>query len=206
MLPADPRYLGATVTEEGTNFAIWTSGADAVELCLFDEVNGELVESRYSLSHRNGPIWHGYLAGVRPGQRYGYRIHGPWIPEQNLRFNPAKLLIDPYAHALSGELQYVPEIYGHKSKDGFGDGDLTIRDIRDSAGKVPFSVVTAHKPHHINRIDPSWAHTYIYEAHTNGLTASNLEIPESARGQYKDLGDPNTNAHQKELSITAFAL
>jgi glycogen operon protein len=123
MLPADPRYLGATVTEEGTNFAIWTSGADAVELCLFDEVNGELVESRYSLSHRNGPIWHGYLAGVRPGQRYGYRIHGPWIPEQNLRFNPAKLLIDPYAHKLTGNVQYVPEIYGHQSKDGWGNGD-----------------------------------------------------------------------------------
>ena len=75
MLPADPRYLGATVTEEGTNFAIWTSGADAVELCLFDEVAGELVESRYSLSHRNGPIWHGYLAGVRAGQ---WRPHVVW--------------------------------------------------------------------------------------------------------------------------------
>uniref|UniRef100_UPI00404A2C35 glycogen debranching protein GlgX n=1 Tax=Candidatus Planktophila sp. TaxID=2175601 RepID=UPI00404A2C35 len=206
MLPADPRYLGAIVTEEGTNFAIWTSGADAVELCLFDEVAGELVESRYSLSHRNGPIWHGYLAGVRPGQKYGYRIHGPWIPEQNLRFNPAKLLIDPYAHQLSGELQYVPEIYGHQSKDGWGNGDLTIRDIRDSAGKVPFSVVTDYKPSQINRIDHRWAHTYIYEAHVSGLTANNLNIPAEERGTYKALGHPSTIAHLKSLGITALEL
>ncbi len=206
MLPADPRYLGATVTEEGTNFAIWTSGADAVELCLFDEINGESVESRYSLSHRNGPIWHGYLAGVRAGQKYGYRIHGPWIPEQNLRFNPAKLLIDPYAHELAGELQYVPEIYGHQSKDGWGNGDLTIRDLRDSAGKVPFSVVTDHKPRHINRIDHQWAHTYIYEAHVQGLTASNPNIPFEERGTYKALGHPSTIAHLTKLGITALEL
>ena len=206
MLPADPRYLGATVTEEGTNFAIWTSGADAVELCLFDEVAGELVESRYSLSHRNGPIWHGYLAGVRPGQRYGYRIHGPWIPEQNLRFNPAKLLLDPYAHRLSGELQYVPEIYGHQSEDGWGNGDLTIRDIRDNAGKVPFSVVTDYQPRIINRIDHRWAHTYIYEAHVQGLTASNPDIPIEERGTYKALGHPSTIAHLTKLGITALEL
>ena len=81
MLPADPRTLGATVTDGGTNFAIWSNAADAVELCLFNEVNGKFVETRYAMSHRNGPIWHGYLAGVRPGQRYGYRVYGPWIPE-----------------------------------------------------------------------------------------------------------------------------
>ena len=206
MLPADPRYLGATVTEEGTNFALWTSGADAVELCLFDEVNGELVESRYSLSHRNGPIWHGYLAGVRPGQRYGYRVHGPWIPEQNLRFNPAKLLLDPYAHELSGELQYVPEIYGHQSDDGWGNGDLATRDLRDSAGKVPFSVVTDHKTREIKRLDHLWAHTYIYEAHVQGLTASNPDIPIQERGTYKALGHPSTIEHLTKLGITALEL
>jgi len=206
MLPADPRYLGATVTEEGTNFALWTSGADAVELCLFDEVNGALVESRYSLSHRNGPIWHGYLAGVRPGQRYGYRVHGPWIPEQNLRFNPAKLLLDPYAHELSGELQYVPEIYGHQSDDGWGNGDLATRDLRDSAGKVPFSVVTDHKTREIKRLDHLWAHTYIYEAHVQGLTASNPDIPIQERGTYKALGHPSTIEHLTKLGITALEL
>ena len=80
VLPADPRTLGATVTQGGTNFAIWSNAADAVELCLFNEINGALVETRFAMSHRNGPIWHGYLAGVRPGQRYGYRMYGPWHP------------------------------------------------------------------------------------------------------------------------------
>jgi isoamylase len=206
MLPADPRYLGATVTEEGTNFAIWTSGADAVDLCLFDEVNGELIEFRYSLAHRSGPIWHGYLAGVRPGQKYGYRVHGPWIPEQNLRFNSAKLLIDPYAHELSGEVQYVPEIYGHQSDDGWGNGNLATRDLRDNAGKVPFSVVTDHKPHDIKRLDHLWAHTYIYEAHVQGLTASNPDIPVQERGTYKALGHPSTIEHLTKLGITALEL
>jgi glycogen operon protein len=123
-----------------------------------------------------------------------------------LRFNPAKLLLDPYAHELSGELQYVPEIYGHQSKDGWGNGDLTICDIRDSAGKVPFSVVTDHKPRQINRIDHRWAHTYIYEAHVNGLTANNLEIPVEERGTYKALGHPSTIAHLQGLGITALEL
>lgn len=108
MLQADPRYLGAIPTEEGTNFAIWAEAADAVELCLFTEVNGKLLETRFALSHRNGPIFHGYLKGVRPGQRYGYRVYGPWEPERGSRFNPNKLLIDPYAHHLDGELLYVP--------------------------------------------------------------------------------------------------
>ena len=91
MHPADPRTLGATLTEGGCNFAIWSNAADAIELCLFNEVNGKLVESRFALSHRNGPIWHGYLAGVREGQRYGYRIYGPWQPAYGSRFNAAKL-------------------------------------------------------------------------------------------------------------------
>lgn len=206
MLPADPRYLGATVTEEGANFAIWTTGADAVELCLFDEINNELIETRYTLSHRNGPIWHGYLAGVRTGQRYGYRIHGPWNPELNLRFNPAKLLLDPYAHKLVGDLSYLPEIYGHQSKDGYGNGDLTIRDLRNNVGKVPFSVVTDHKPREIKRLDHRWAHTYIYEAHVEGLTKNNLAIPEQERGTYKALAHPSTITHLKELGITALEL
>ena len=140
MLPADPRTLGSTVTEGGTNFAIWSNAADAVELCLFNEVNGKMVETRFAMSHRNGPIWHGYLAGVRPGQRYGYRVYGPWLPEHGVRFNAAKLLLDPYAHAIDGELEYCPEIYGHVAVDEIGNGDLNQRDARDSAGKLEAKV------------------------------------------------------------------
>lgn len=206
MLPADPRFLGATLTSEGTNFALWSEVADAVELCLFNEINGKLVETRFALAHRTGPIWHGYLAGVREGQRYGYRVYGPWNPQQGLRFNPAKLLIDPYTHLLEGEVQYVPEIYGHVNNDGLGDGDIEIRDDRDSAGKVPYSVVTNHKPREIHRLNTPWAKTVVYEAHVRGLTAKNPQIDPSERGTYKALGHPSTIAHLKKIGVTALEL
>ena len=206
MLPADPRTLGATITEGGANFAIWSNAADAVELCLFNEVNGKLVETRFAMSHRNGPIWHGYLAGVRPGQRYGYRVYGPWQPENGVRFNAAKLLIDPYAHQLAGELNYVPEIYGHVASDGTGDGDSSIRDDRDSAGNVPYSVVTNHQVREIHRPLTPWANTLIYEAHVQGFTAKNQAIPENERGTYKALGHPSTIAHLKKIGATALEL
>lgn len=206
MLPADPRVLGATLTDGGCNFAIWSNAADAVELCLFNEINGKLVETRFALSHRNGPIWHGYLAGVRAGQRYGFRIYGPWIPEQGARFNSAKLLIDPYAHKLSGQLHYVPEIYGHVATDGLGNGDTSIRDNRDSADFVPLSVVVPHTPREVNRPIYPWAQEVIYEAHVQGLTAKNLEIPLEERGTYKALGHPSTISYLKNLGVTALEL
>jgi isoamylase len=206
VLPADPRFLGATLTSEGTNFALWSEAADAVELCLFNEINGKLIETRFALAHRTGPIWHGYLAGVREGQRYGYRVYGPWNPQQGLRFNASKLLIDPYAHLLDGEVQYVPEIYGHLSNDGLGEGDIEVRDDRDSAGKVPYSVVTNHQPRNIVRLNTAWARTLIYEAHVRGLTATNREIDPNERGTYKALGHPSTIAHLKKLGVTALEL
>ncbi len=206
MLQADPRYLGAMPTEEGTNFAIWAEAADAVELCLFDEVNGKLVETRYSLTHRNGPIFHGYLKGVRVGQRYGYRVYGPWEPERGARFNPNKLLIDPYAHELDRNLQYVAEIYGHESSDGFGSGDSTKMDLRDSAKFIPLSVVTAHQPRQINYPRINWQDTVIYEAHVKGLTWNNQAIPQSERGTYKALAHQSTIEYLKTLGVTALEL
>ena len=206
MLPADPRTLGATVTDGGTNFAIWSNAADAIELCLFNEVKGKLVETRFAMSHRNGPIWHGYLAGVRAGQRYGYRVYGPWQPESGVRFNAAKLLIDPYTHHLDGELEYVPEIYGHVAQDGVGTGDTTVRDARNSAGHVPYSVVTDHRARTIERPLIPWAQTLIYEAHVQGLTAKNMEIPAHERGTYKALGHPSTIAHLKKIGVNVLEL
>ena len=206
MQPADSRYLGATLTNDGCNFALWSEAADAVELCLFNEINGQLVETRFSLAHRTGPIWHGYLAGVRSGQRYGYRVYGPWQPDRGLRFNPAKLLLDPYAHQLAGQIEYVPEIYSHTSSDGFGTGDVSLQDQRDNAGKVPLSVVTDHHPRSIHRLNTPWAHTVIYEAHVQGLTAKNPAIDEIDRGTYKALGHPTTIAHLKKMGITALEL
>ena len=206
MLPADPRFLGATITDGGTNFALWSDAADAVELCLFNENNGHLVETRFALAHRTGPIWHGYLAGVRQGQRYGFRVYGPWKPEQGVRFNAAKLLIDPHTHLLEGSVEYVPEIYGHVSTDALGSGDLYARDNRDSAGKVPYSIVTSHRPRKINRLNTPWSKTFIYEAHVQGLTALNPEIDPAERGSYKALGHPSTISHLKKLGVTAIEL
>ncbi len=194
------------MTNDGCNFALWSEAADAVELCLFNEINGQLVETRFSLAHRTGPIWHGYLAGVRSGQRYGYRVYGPWQPDRGLRFNPAKLLLDPYAHQLAGQIEYVPEIYSHTSSDGFGTGDVSLQDQRDNAGKVPLSVVTDHHPRSIHRLNTPWAHTVIYEAHVQGLTAKNPAIDEIDRGTYKALGHPTTIAHLKKMGITALEL
>ncbi len=206
MHPADPRTLGATLTEGGCNFAIWSNAADAVELCLFNEVNGKLVETRFALSHRNGPIWHGYLAGVRAGQRYGYRVYGSWQPEYGSRFNAAKLLIDPYTHRLDGNLTYTPEIYSHLAQDAIGTGASDVRDNRDSAGFVPYSVVTDYQPREIHRPLTSWTSTVIYEAHVQGLTAKNDRIPKEERGTYKALGHESTIAHLQHLGVTAVEL
>lgn len=206
MLPADPRTLGATLTDGGCNFALWSNAATAVELCLFNEVNGKLIETRFALSHRNGPIWHGYLAGVRAGQRYGYRVYGTWAPQYGSRFNAAKLLIDPYAHKLDGALQYRAEIFSHVAQDGTGAGDTNLRDNRDSAGFVPYSVVTDYRAREVHRPIYSWTEEVIYEAHVQGLTAKNFAIPESERGTYKALGHPSTIAHLKEIGVTALEL
>jgi isoamylase len=143
---------------------------------------------------------------VREGQRYGYRVYGTWAPEYGSRFNAAKLLIDPYAHKLDGELQYSAEIYGHVAPDGTGAGDTTLRDDRDSAGFVPYSVVTDYRAREISRPIYSWTQEVIYEAHVQGLTAKNHEIPESERGTYKALGHPSTIAHLKEIGVTALEL
>ena len=206
MKPADKRYLGAGLTEQGCNFAIWAAAADAVELCLFNEINGKLVETRFALSHRDGPIFHGYLAGIRAGQRYGYRIYGPWDPARGWRFNPNKLLIDPYAHKLEGELIYCPEIYGHQALDATGAGDTMVMDTRDSAGKIPYSVVADIRVPQIHRPNTPWRETVIYEAHVKGLTQFNFDIPENERGTYKALGHESTIHYLKNLGVTALEL
>ena len=206
MKPGDPHLLGAHVTEGGTNFALWAPAADSVELSLIDDVDGRLEETRFALAHREGPIWHGYLAGVRPGQRYGYRVFGPWAPDQGWRFNPSKILIDPYAHLLSGDVKYSPEIFGHQSLDSIGTGDPRIQDQRDSLGYVPLSVVTDHRRRSISRPNIAWQRTVIYEAHVRGFTLRNEKIPIEERGTYKALGHPSTIEYLARLGVTALEL
>lgn len=206
MRPANPNALGTQISEGGTNFAIWAPAADGVELCLIDERAGRLVESRFALAHREGPIWHGFLSEVGVGQHYGYRVYGPWQPERGWRFNPKKLLIDPYAHLLTGSLKYSPEIFGHYATDSIGTGDPHIRDDRDSLPFVPFSVVTDYRPRPIHRPNNSWNQSVIYEAHVRGLTLRNEAIPPHERGTYKALGHPSTIDYLQRLGITALEL
>lgn len=206
MKPANPHILGNQVVADGTDFALWAPAADAVELCLFDKREDQWIETRFSLAHRDGPIWHGHLTGIGVGQLYGYRVYGPWRPEQGWRFNPAKVLIDPYAHHVKGEVIYSPEIFGHFALDAMGNGELNIQDQRNSLGFVPLSVVTENKPRIINRPRTHWRRTFIYEAHVRGLTANNLEIPEEERGTFKALGHPSTINHLQRLGVSALEL
>jgi glycogen operon protein len=206
MTRGDQRHLGANLTATGANFAIWAPSATAVQLSLIDLVDGEFHEERINLVDRNGPIYHCHIEGVRAGQRYGFRVDGPWDPQNGWRFNPHKLLLDPTAHLLAGELQYVPEIYSHHAVDGIGTGDLNAMDTRDNMAFVPHSVVI--ESHRVNDTRPlnHWSQTIIYEAHVRGLTEFNHHIPEDERGTYKALGHPSTIDYLKTLGITALEL
>jgi isoamylase len=203
MRPANPLNLGANFDGSGTGFAIWSSSAEEVELCLFDERG---TESRYSLSNRDGAVWHGYLAGVSPGQQYGYRVHGDWNPAQGQRANAKKLLLDPNAHAIGGSLIYDAAIYGHRAEDPWGRGDTNQIDVRDSAPFVPKSLVTNHPKREIHRPNISWSESVIYEAHVRGFTAHHPQIDPKVRGTYAALGHPAVIAHLQRVGATAIEL
>ncbi|TDE56895.1 glycogen debranching enzyme GlgX [Nonomuraea mesophila] len=197
--PGDPYPLGATYDGAGTNFSLYTEVADKVELCLFNEDN---TESRVPLTEVDGFIWHGYLPGIGPGQRYGYRVHGPYDPANGLRCNPAKLLLDPYAMAIEGGVRWHEAVYGYR----FGQPDS--RNDLDSAPYVPRSIV----------INPffGWGHdrppatpyhdTVIYEAHVRGLTICHPKIPRHVRGTYAALHHPEILDHLTKLGVTALEL
>ncbi|MQA99942.1 MAG: hypothetical protein GEU78_06570 [Actinobacteria bacterium] len=133
--PGEPTPLGARWTGEGTNFALFSENATGVELCLFDERGDQTV---LPLTDVTAFVWHGYVPGVGPGQRYGFRVHGPFAPERGHRFNPSKLLIDPYAHAIEGDVEWSPETYSYPFDDP--RGDLALYQA-DDAANVPKSVV-----------------------------------------------------------------
>jgi isoamylase len=203
MRPAIPTRLGATFDGQGTAFALWSDNADAVEVCLLDD---DLIETRFTLPHKDGPVWHGYLAGVRPGQRYGFRVHGEWNPSSGSLFNPHKLLLDPYAHHVEGQLQYVPEIYGHRATDALGSGDLAHRDERDSRLYVPYGVVTDAPAREVTRPNTPWAKTVIYEANVRALTELNQAIAPETRGSYAALAHESVIEHLLSLGVTAIEL
>ena len=198
--PGRPYPLGATWDGAGTNFALWSAGATAVDLCLFDD---DGTEHRVPLEELTYHVWHGYLPGVGPGRRYGYRVHGPWDPSRGLRFNPAKLLADPYARALAGRVDHDGPLYGHS-----GDPYHGPRDERDSAPSVPRSVVVAPSPPVPDTERPRvpWEDTVIYEVHVRGFTEQNPQIPPELRGTYAGLAHPASIAHLRSLGVTAVEL
>jgi isoamylase len=191
--------LGATYDGAGTNFALFSEVAERIELCLFDD---DGVETKVPIEEVDAYCWHAYLPSVGPGQRYGYRVHGPWDPGEGVRCNPAKLLLDPYAKAIDGEVDWNAACFGYD----FGDEDS--RNDDDSAPHVPKSVV--HNPFFDWGNDRPPAiplhESVIYEVHAKGFTARHPDIPEALRGTYAGLGHPVAIDYLRDLGITAVEL
>lgn len=198
--PGLPYPLGATYDGSGTNFSIFSEVAEQVELCLFDE-DGQ--ESRIELPEVTGHCWHGYLPGVEPGQRYGFRVHGPWTPEHGHRCNAAKLLLDPYAKAIEGDVDWNDAVFPYQLGK-----DPDVRNDTDSAPYVPRCVV--HQPYFDwngdRRLQLPWHETVIYETHVKGFTCNNPEIPEELRGTYAGMAHQVSIEYLKSLGVTAVEL
>ena len=197
--PGTPYPLGATYDGSGVNFAVFSEVADRVELCLVDD---EGTEERVELTEVDAFVWHCYLPGIQPGQLYGYRVHGPFDPDSGHRCDPTKLLLDPYAKAIDGQIQNDQAIFSYDF------ADPSRRNEQDSLGKTMLSVV----------INPffDWGHdrpprheyhdSVIYEAHVKGLTMTHPEVPEEIRGTYAAIAHPAIIEHLQQLGITAIEL
>jgi isoamylase len=198
--PGWPAPLGATYDGNGTNFSLFAGSAEAVDLCLFDEHGNE---TRIPLVDTTYHAWHGYLPDVGPGQRYGFRVDGVFDPQIGARWNPSKLLIDPYAQALDGEFLLHDAVFGYPP-----GRDDTVQDHRDSAAYVPKGVVVHDEFDwaHDQRPKTAWADTIIYELHVRGFTMRNERIPEHIRGSYAGLAHPAAVEHLVQLGVTAVEL
>ena len=199
-----PHPLGATWDGSGVNFALFSANGTRVQLCLFDRQGRREIE-RVDLPEQTHEVWHGYLPDIRPGQLYGYRVHGPYAPEEGHRFNPNKLLIDPYARALSGDIRWHDACFGYRV--GSNRADLSF-DRRDSAFVMPKCVVTDPAYTWGEDIRPrrAWAETIIYEAHVKGMTAANADVPEHLRGTFAGLANPRVIEHLERQGVTAIEL
>jgi len=200
-----PAPLGATWDGVGTNFAIFSENATKVELCLFDSADSKKESQRIELTNETAFVWHGYLASIKPGQVYGYRIHGPYEPHEGHRFNPNKVLVDPYAKSVVRCVEWHDSLFGYTV--GSEEEDLSF-DERDSAAFAPLAAV----------IDPAfewgddkppatpWNHIIIYEAHVKGMTKTHPDVPENLRGTYAGIAHPAIISHLSKLGVTALEL
>jgi isoamylase len=199
--PGSEAPLGATWDGEGTNFAVYSASAESVDVVLYDEGGGETAA--YQLEERTDLVWHGYVDQVGPGQRYGLRVHGPYDPLHGLRHNPQKLLLDPYARAISGRFLHGAELFGYSF-----DGDDLDPSPLDSAASMPRSVIVdrSFPWGDDRRPDTAWADTVIYELHVKGFTMRNPELPEELRGTYAGLAHPSSLDYLQRLGVTAVEL
>jgi glycogen operon protein len=202
--PGEPLPLGATWDGEGVNFALFSENATGVELCLYDGPSGDRERARIDIKERTDLIWHAYLPGVRPGQRYGYRVHGPYEPARGHRFNAAKLLLDPYARAIDGEVVLHDQTFGYVL--GHPEGDL-VKDDRDSGPFMPKCVVVAPADkREVQRLGRPWDGTAVYELHVKGFTRACPQVPEPLRGTYAGLGSPAARAYLQDLGVQTVEL
>ncbi len=205
MWPGHPYPLGATWDGAGVNFAIYAENATKVELCLFDSPDSEKESHRLTLKEYTDKVWHAYLPDVLAGQLYGYRFHGPFDPAKGHRYNPNKVVLDPYAKLIGRDVRWSDELFGYKFDDA--QADLSFDD-RDSAPYAPLAVV----------IDPAftwgddrpprtpWHKTVIYELHVKGFTQRNPEVPEKLRGSYAGMASESAIKHLTDLGVTAVEL
>ena len=203
--PGSPHPLGATWNGEGVNFALFSENATAVALCLFDEATAGVPTATITMAERTDNVWHAYLPDVRPGALYGYRVDGPYEPTSGHRFNQSKLLIDPYAKAVSGPIRWSDDLFGYRIGDE--QEDLSF-DSRDSAGAMPKCLVVdpAFTWEDDRRPNTPWNQTVIYETHVRGMTARHPGVPEHLRGTYLGLASDPIIDHLLGLGVTAVEL
>jgi glycogen operon protein len=202
-----PYPLGATVTEEGVNFALFSENATGVDLCLFDHEDALQETVRIRLTENTDQVWHCFLPGLGEGQLYGYRVYGAYDPDHGHRFNDSKLLLDPYAKAITGLVNWGPEMFGYEM-GAAGDKSDLIRDYRDNAYFMPKSVVVNDAFDWGNDRPPGTPlhASVIYEAHVKGFSKLCPELPPEIRGTYAAMGSEFAVNYFKKLGITAVEL
>ena len=203
--PGVPTPQGATFDGKGTNFALFSEGAEYVDLCLFEKSEDAKETKTIRLRERTNGVWHIYLPDVGVGQLYGYRVHGPYEPEKGLRFNYNKLLLDPYAKAIGREITWDDSLFGYTI--GAEGDDLTF-DERDSAPVAPLGIIVdnAFDWEDDQPLRTAWHNTVIYEAHVKGLTMTHPDVPEEIRGTYSAIASKPVIEYLTNLGITAIEL
>lgn len=203
--PGTPYPLGATWQGNGVNFAVFSENATGVDVCLFDSPGAETENVRIRMTEHTDQIWHVFLPEIKPGQCYGYRVYGPYDPVSGRRFNASKLLLDPYSKAVSGDLEWGPEMYAYDL--GGEDGDLTRNHSDDAPGMSKSIVIDPAFDWEKDALPRIPLHrSIIYETHVKGFTQLCPDVPEGERGTFAGLGSEPAIAYLKSLGVTAVEL